>query len=69
MFFYPELIGIAYNDELLLNYQTRAPRNFGICLYFNVLLEGTLELLMTFCTKLFMPKIPSARRSSMVWKI
>lgn len=69
MFFYPELIGIAFNDELLLNYQNKAQRKFGICLYFNVLLEGTLELLMTLCTKLFMPKIPSARRSSMVWKI
>ncbi|KAJ6903001.1 hypothetical protein NC651_020480 [Populus alba x Populus x berolinensis] len=30
---------------------------------------GTLELQMTFRTKLFMPKLPSARRSSMVWKI
>lgn len=44
MFFYPELIGIAFNDELLLNYQNKAQRKFGMYLYFNVLLEGTLEL-------------------------
>lgn len=28
MFFYPELIGIAFNDELLLNYQNKAQRKF-----------------------------------------